>query len=154
MTSETTPPEPGTFLAALGPAEREELLALGVRERRPAGATLFTENGETTSVLVLLEGWVEADTEQPGEEPGGAGRGGGAGDALVPALHGPGSLLGELSAFVRGPRSATVRALEPVHTLKVPPEEFEAFLARRPGVSIQIARTWLKRAYIAGIHPY
>ncbi|MFC6883721.1 MULTISPECIES: cyclic nucleotide-binding domain-containing protein [Actinomadura] len=150
MTSETTPPEPGTFLAALGPAEREELLALGVRERRPAGATLFTENGETTSVLVLLEGWVEADTD----EPGGAAREGDAGDALVPALHGPGSLLGELSAVVRGPRSATVRALEPVHTLKVPPEEFEAFLARRPGVSIQIARTWLKRAYIAGIHPY
>jgi CRP/FNR family transcriptional regulator, cyclic AMP receptor protein len=50
-------------------------------------------------------------------------------------LVGAGSLLGEMAFFDGSPRSADVGAATDVEVLRLPPEEFEAFAARHPGLA-------------------
>lgn len=128
-----TSPEPGSFLAELGPAERADLLRRGVERRWPAGATLCHEGDDSTWVIVLLSGRVKAcsDGERGGE--------------VVLAIRGSGALLGEISAIDGHPRSATVRALEPVTARILQAEEFTAFLQEHPKVSLQLMRLICER---------
>ena len=50
----------------------------------------------------------------------------------VLAFRGPGEVLGELSAIDGQPRSAGVRAVDPVEALVIPTADFRAFLERSP----------------------
>jgi len=56
------------------------------------------------------------------------------GREVVLAFRGPGELVGELAALDGAPRSATVVALEPVETLVLTHEAFDAFLDEHPRV--------------------
>lgn len=50
------------------------------------------------------------------------------------ARLGPGDIVGELSLLDRGPRTATVRAEEPVEVLALAQQDFQALLRRSPTV--------------------
>ena len=126
-------PEPGSFLAQLGPAERAELLNRGFERGWAAGATLFHEGDESTWVVVLLSGRVKSCSD------------GVNGGEVVLAIRGPGSLLGEVSAIDGQPRSATVRALEPVKALVLQADEFTAFLQEHPKVGLLLMRMICER---------
>ncbi|MDQ3154108.1 MAG: Crp/Fnr family transcriptional regulator, partial [Actinomycetota bacterium] len=54
------------------------------------------------------------------------------GTEVVLAVRGPGALLGELAAIDEQPRSASVRAMEPVEILTVGSGEFTTFLHAHP----------------------
>jgi CRP/FNR family cyclic AMP-dependent transcriptional regulator len=125
--------EPGSFLAELTPAEREELAARGRVRDFERGETLFIEGEEPGWVAVLLRGRVKACSYR---ELGG--------ETLL-AVRGPGALLGEVAAIDGLPRSATVTALEPVRALAVTADEFMAFLQAHGRVSILIMRMLCQR---------
>src|SRR6185312_14597555 len=97
-----TEPEPDEFMARLGQADRAALTARGRRLQWPAGASLYLEGENCTTVLIVVSGRVKVfSLTADGEE-------------ILLAVRGPGSLLGELSAVDGAPRSASVAALEPV----------------------------------------
>ena len=125
--------EPGSFLAELTPAEREELAARGRVRDFDRGETLFIEGEEPGWVAVLLQGRVKACSYR---ELGG--------ETLL-AVRGPGALLGEVAAIDGLPRSATVTALEPVRALAVTADEFMAFLQAHGRVSVLIMRMLCQR---------
>ncbi|MFI0410974.1 Crp/Fnr family transcriptional regulator [Actinomadura sp. 3N508] len=125
--------EPGSFLADLTQAEREDLESRGRVREFARGDTLFVEGEQPGWVAVLLKGRVKAFSyrEQGGE-------------ALL-AVRGPGALLGEVAAIDGQPRSASVAALEPVRALAVTADEFMAFLQSHGRVSIIIMRMLCQR---------
>ncbi|MGH3241808.1 MAG: Crp/Fnr family transcriptional regulator [Spirillospora sp.] len=125
--------EPGSFLADLTPAEREDLESRGRVREFGRGDTLFVEGEQPGWVAVLLKGRVKAFSyrEQGGE-------------ALL-AVRGPGALLGEVAAIDGLPRSASVAALEQVRALAVTADEFTAFLQAHGRVSIIIMRMLCQR---------
>ncbi|MGI8330725.1 Crp/Fnr family transcriptional regulator [Actinomadura scrupuli] len=126
-------PEPGSFLAALEPAERAELLRRGHTRTWPPAATLFSEGADSTWVLILLSGRVKASSH--GEN----------GTEVLLAVRGTGSLLGEVSAIDGLPRSATVSVLEAVEALVLTAEEFMSFLQEHPRVMQLIMRMLCER---------
>ncbi|WP_433477276.1 Crp/Fnr family transcriptional regulator [Spirillospora sp. CA-142024] len=125
--------EPGSFLADLTPAEREDLESRGRVRDFDRGDTLFVEGEDPGWVAVLLSGRVKAFSyrEQGGE--------------AILAVRGPGALLGEVAAIDGLPRSATVTALEPVRAIAVTADEFMAFLQAHGRVSIIIMRMLCQR---------
>ncbi|WP_433467366.1 Crp/Fnr family transcriptional regulator [Spirillospora sp. CA-128828] len=125
--------EPGSFLADLTPAEREDLESRGRVRDFDRGDTLFVEGEDPGWVAVLLRGRVKAFSyrEQGGE--------------AILAVRGPGALLGEVAAIDGLPRSATVTALEPVRAIAVTADEFMAFLQAHGRVSIIIMRMLCQR---------
>lgn len=126
-------PEPDSFLAALEPAERAELLRRGHTRTWPTAATLFSEGADSTWVLILLSGRVKASSH--GEN----------GTEVLLAVRGTGSLLGEVSAIDGLPRSATVSVLEPVEALVLTAEEFMSFLQEHPRIMLLILRMLCER---------
>ena len=74
------------FMARLRPADREELTARARTRRWPAGASLFLEGEQSSTVVVIASGRVKVfSLTEEGEE-------------VVLAVRGPGAVLGELSA--------------------------------------------------------
>src|SRR4249919_3446571 len=112
------------FMARLRPADREELTARARTRRWPAGASLFLEGEQSSTVVVIASGRVKVfSLTEDGEE-------------VLLAVRGQGALLGELSAVDGLPRSASVAALEPVvaHVLSV--DVFRDFLTTHAAVAL------------------
>ena len=110
---------------------REEVAALEqVAQRREfrRGAVLFRQAEHTDSVVVLRGGRVKVSVDTAN------------GSEVVLAVRGPGTLLGELSAIDREPRSATVTAIENVAVLALTPAAFEVYLTTHGRVSFLLMR--------------
>lgn len=125
--------EPGSFLAELTDAERDDLLRRGRDKAVERGMNLFTEGELSTWVALLLAGRVKACSH------------GDNGVEVVLAVRGPGALLGEVSAIDGLPRSATVSALEPVRVQALTADEFRDFLHDHGRVSIQLMKMLCQR---------
>jgi CRP/FNR family transcriptional regulator, cyclic AMP receptor protein len=117
------------FWEQLRPDEVTALESIGRRRDHRRGTVLFREADRSDWVVVLRSGRVKVSVDTT------------SGNEVVLAIRGPGSLLGELSAIDREPRSATVTALEPVSTLAIPPGDFEAYLQRHGRVAFLLMRT-------------
>lgn len=83
---------------------------------------LITENDPSLSMYVLIEGGVEIV------------RGG----VALMQMTAPGSLLGEMSALLGRPYSATVRAIAPVTAYQI--DDAGTFLAKRPVLLLRAAQ--------------
>jgi CRP/FNR family cyclic AMP-dependent transcriptional regulator len=119
-----TDPEPDEFMARLGQVDRAALVDRGRRRQYPAGASLFLEGENCSTVVVVVSGRVKVfSLTEHGEE-------------ILLAVRGPGALLGEISAVDGAPRSASVAALEPVAVLVVPIASFVEFLRERGDAAI------------------
>jgi CRP-like cAMP-binding protein len=114
------------FLGALGRADREALLALGIRRRYRSGATIVHEHDDSGSVLIILEGQVAASTLGQGGK-----------DVLL-GVAGPGDLVGELAALRGALRSATLTARTDVEALTVPAGAFRQFLRTAPEAAVAV----------------
>jgi CRP/FNR family transcriptional regulator, cyclic AMP receptor protein len=121
--------ETGGFLAQLAPAERAELERRGRRREWGRGEVICREADTSDWVLVLLAGRVKISSNTA------------SGTEVVLEVRGPGSLVGELSAIDRQPRSATVTTMEKATGLVVPYGDFEAFLRSHGGVALLLLRT-------------
>lgn len=110
-----------TFWDVLSPAEQDELGRLASTVTFAPGDVVFHEGEPASHVLLLRSGQVKiclhrADGEQ------------------ILALRGRGDLVGERAALEVSRRSATVEALDTVHTWVLRTDVFRAFLERRPHV--------------------
>ncbi len=56
-----------------------------------------------------------------------------------------GNFFGEMAVLAGRKRTATVRAQDEVHALKIPSEQFQAFLLRHPGVAVTMLRSLAER---------
>lgn len=116
-------PAATTFLEGLTEAERDELEAIGVRREFPKGAVLIFQGEQDDRVMMLLDGRVKVTRLEDGRE-------------FLLWIHDPGDIVGELAFIDRGPRTATVTALEPISALVMPASRFRAHLERTPRVAV------------------
>ena len=128
---EKGPQEP--FLAHLRAEEVADLRSRAVRRQFARGATIMHQSEQPGRVLVIERGHakVTATTEN--------------GKEIVLAFRGPGDLLGEVSALGGEPRSAAVRALEPVDAMALAVSDFDSFLEAHPRVALVILRVVIAR---------
>lgn len=96
------------------------------------GDILFRQGDEGDALHIIVGGIVQVSIQTwP------AGPGEGQPEDTVVALLGPGECVGELSLLDGKPRSATVEALEPVHTVLVPRREFlDVIRAHQPTMEV------------------
>jgi CRP/FNR family cyclic AMP-dependent transcriptional regulator len=129
--SDRPPQEP--FLAWLGAEEVATLRARGVPRRFERGATIVHQGEVPGRVVVIERGHAKVTTtSEDGKE-------------VVLAFRGPGDVVGESSALSGHPRSATVRALEPLDALAVPVGDFEALLERHPRIALVLLKVVIAR---------
>jgi CRP/FNR family cyclic AMP-dependent transcriptional regulator len=121
-------PSPDEFLARLPDPDADALVACGTRRSWRAGEIVFTEGEPADRVVVLLTGRVKVSSLSDTGE-------------VVLAFRGRGALLGEISAIDRGPRSATVTAVDRVDGLEISAVAFWNYLAGHPAASLLLLRT-------------
>ena len=121
-------PVAGTLLDYLGVGLREFLLRQGVRRDFAANDVLLRYGDPTDHVLLLVDGWVRVSVStRDGQE-------------ILFALRGPGDVLGDLAALHGWPRTATVRALQPVRVVQLTSAEFKALLNLQPEIAIAMVK--------------
>jgi CRP/FNR family cyclic AMP-dependent transcriptional regulator len=121
-------PYPGaSLLGRLTERTREEFLAVGVSESRPANATVIKQGELDSSALLLLHGSVKVQATDPG------------GERTLLAIRVAGDLLGEMAALDVGPRSATVISCTDIFYKRMTRAELRNFLARHPDAAIEVA---------------
>lgn len=121
------------FLDCLAPDEVSVLRARAVARRFERGSTLMHHDEVPGRVLVIERGHAKVTLlSEDGRE-------------VILAFRGPGDLLGEISALGGEPRSATVRALEPIDALAVAADDFNALLEAHPRVALVVLRTVIER---------
>lgn len=125
-------PQP-PFLARLNAEEFAALRSRAVARHFARGATIVHQGEVPGRVVVIESGYakVTATTEE--------------GKDVVLAFRGPGDVLGEVAALSGMPRSATVRALEPIDSIAVPVGDFEALLEQHPRVALELLRVVIDR---------
>lgn len=118
MTGELPEPPVRGFRALVTAPTWAALVQSGTRREFQAGDRLLEQGRSGDWVLAVLAGRVKVLYSEP------------AGHELLLAVRGPGDLLGEFAGRDRGPRMATVQALEPciAHTLSM--SEFTEFIRR------------------------
>ncbi len=121
------------FWGMLTQQEKDDLVRASTTRKWKRGEVLFREGDESDWVIVLHSGRIKASCHTAG------------GSEVVLAVRGPGSLLGELSAIDREPRSATLQALEAVVAHVVRLSDFEAFLLSHGRVAYQLMRLLAQR---------
>lgn len=117
-----------TFLERLSADEVQALRSRAVARHFERGTTLMHQDEVPGRVMVIERGRVKiTNLADDGKE-------------VVLAFRGPGDLLGELAALGGEPRSATVRALEPVDAIAMAATDFDAFMEAHPRVALAILR--------------
>lgn len=97
------------------------------------GAVVMSEGEQGTSLLVVVEGTLEASTQSGTER-----------EEKVGTVK-PGQALGEMSFLTGEPRAATVTALTHAFVLELRREAFEPILRARPAIAEQLGQTMAKR---------
>jgi CRP-like cAMP-binding protein len=121
------------FVVRLSADELDALRRRAVVRRFPRGATIVHQ-GEVPGRVVLIEkgfAKVTATTED--------------GKEIVLSFRGPGDIIGEAAALSGQPRTATVRALEPIEALAIPVADFEAAIEEQPRIALVLLRVVIGR---------
>jgi CRP/FNR family transcriptional regulator, cyclic AMP receptor protein len=108
------------FWQLLGEKDRSAIRAEGRSVTFAGHALLCLEGEPSTHVFILLSGWVKIISA------------GSDGREMLCGLRGPGDVVGEIAGEVTGYRTATVRAIETVHTLIVAADRFGTYLDTHP----------------------
>lgn len=106
--------------------EQATLLGLMRREEVPAHHCVFWLGDTGDSFYLIDKGRVAVTV--PNDQ----------GEHVTVNTLGPGSFFGEISLLDAGPRTATIRTMEPTGLLVLSRAEFHAFLRRRPAVAVEI----------------
>ena len=124
------------IFSALAPADADALAALGREEVYKRGQTVFREREAAEKLYVIVAGVVEVSKSAPGD-----------GRIHRLARLERGEILGEISAFDRGPRSATATAALVPETRLVSwtTADFQAFLHQRPAAAMAVLPALLRK---------
>ena len=128
----------------------EVMVGLAALERTPLFAGLSREHLEE---VLRVGGRVSFDTGQAIVERGDRG------DAMYIMVDGAaevdvggryhrlerGDFFGEMAVLAGKPREATVKAVEPVEALRIPADEFQAFLVEHPHVAVGMLKSLVER---------
>jgi signal transduction histidine kinase len=120
------------LFAGLSDADLEHLYDMAEGVSIGAGETLVAEGEPGDSMYIALEGQFEV-SKRSGERD------------VVLANSGPGDVIGEISVLEGCPRTATVRAAQDGHLLKISRESFEQLLQRSPSAALGVVRTMTTR---------
>lgn len=124
------------IFAALSAEDAEALAAIGREEVFRKGQAVFREREPAEKLFVVISGVVEVTKSAPGE-------------ARVHCLARleRGEILGEISTFDRGPRSASATAAVVPETRLVSwtIADFQAYLAPRPAAAMSIMAALLRK---------
>ena len=121
------------FLTRLDAEEQAAVRLHGIGRRFARGATIVHQGEVPGRVVVIERGHAKVTaTTQEGKE-------------IVLAFRGPGDIVGEAAALSGEPRTATVRALEPIDALAIAVADFEAVLERHPRIALVLLRVVIGR---------
>lgn len=130
---------PGTLMANLSESTAAALLALAPATEVASGEVLMRQGDRTTSVCLLRQtrGPELAYVKITAVVENGA-------ESLL-GIRGHGEIVGEMSAFLDGQRTATVTACTPMLVHSIRQETFQRFLRERPDASLALSRMFAER---------
>lgn len=106
---------------------------LGEEVKFNMGDVILREGEKADKVFIILSGHVSVFKKGPGD------------DEVFIGIAGPGSVFGEMSAFLEGERTATVRASSAVTVLMVNTEDFLSAISHFPELAYTLLREFSKR---------
>jgi CRP-like cAMP-binding protein len=127
------PAAPGGFWGTLSESERTTLSGLAARRVFAKDAMLCREGDDSGFVVVIMSGFAKVFTTSRD------------GDESMLGVRGPGDTVGEIGAFGRRPRTATVIALDQVRGLVMDAERFRKFLEASPHASGALSTVLMTR---------
>lgn len=122
----TDPLGPIQLFARLDQSQRDDIYKLMSHQSVPANQTVFWLGDRGDSFFVVTSGKVAVTVPNDKGE-----------HVTINTLE-AGGFFGEISLLDGGPRTATVRAVEPTELLVLGRDELHAFLRHRPDVAIEI----------------
>ncbi len=115
------------FFATLSEADLDEVLRVGRTVAFEDGAVIVEQGQPGDAMFVMLEGSAEVEV-------------GGRFHRLR-----AGDFFGEMALITSKRRTATVKAVEPVETLRIPADGFRAFLLEHPAIAIAMLKAVIDR---------
>jgi len=115
------------LFAALSPDDLEGVLQVATRVSYEPGSAVVEQGAPGDAMYVVLSGAAEVDV-------------GGRFHRL-----GPGDFFGEMALVTSRKRMATVKAVEPLEALRVPADDFRAFLLQHPTVALSMMQGIVER---------
>jgi CRP-like cAMP-binding protein len=125
--SATAALESTPFFSGLAPEDLSGILDVGRAASYPAGAAIVEEGDVGDGMFIVVGGEARVDV-------------GGRFHVLR-----AGDFFGEMALISPGRRMATVRAVSDVETVKIPAEDFQAFLMAHPAVSLAMLKAIVER---------
>lgn len=112
--------------AELGPEELAQVAEVAVPRRFAAHATVFREGDDSDTCYIVRNGHARAIREHPD------------GRSITLATFGPGEFFGELAMFDDERRSATVEAVDELHTVAILGSDMRRLLRRHPDIAVKL----------------
>jgi CRP-like cAMP-binding protein len=115
------------LFAGLDREHLEDVLAVGRRVSFQPGQAIVERGDPGDAMYIVLSGVAEVDV-------------GGRYHRLQ-----RGDFFGEMAVLAGKPREATVKAVEPLEALRIPGDEFQAFLATNPQIAAGMLKSLVER---------
>jgi CRP-like cAMP-binding protein len=115
------------LFAGLDRRQLEDVVAVGQRVSYEAGQAIVERGDPGDAMYIVVGGAAEVDV-------------GGRFHRLE-----RGDFFGEMAVLAGKPREATVRAVEPVEALRIPADDFQAFLEEHPHLAVAMLRSLVER---------
>jgi CRP/FNR family transcriptional regulator, cyclic AMP receptor protein len=115
------------LFAGLDREHLEDVVAVGQRVSYDPGQAIVERGDQGDAMYIVVDGAAEVDV-------------GGRYHRLE-----RGDFFGEMAVLAGKPREATVKAVEPLVALRIPAEEFQAFLAGNPQIAVEMLKSLVER---------
>jgi CRP-like cAMP-binding protein len=115
------------LFAGLDREHLEDVLRVGRRVSFDPGQAIVERGDQGDAMYIMVDGAAEVDV-------------GGRFHRLE-----RGDFFGEMAVLAGKPREATVKAAEPVEVLRIPADEFQAFLGQNPEVAVGMLKSLVER---------
>ena len=115
------------LFAGLGREHLEGVLAVGQRVSFQPGQAIVERGDPGDAMYIVVDGAAEVDV-------------GGRYHRLE-----RGDFFGEMAVLAGKPREATVKAVEPLEALRIPADEFQAFLSANPQIAVGMLKSLVER---------
>ena len=119
--------ERAPLFAGLNREHLEDVLRVGQRVSFDTGQAIVERGDQGDAMYIVVDGVAEVDI-------------GGRYHRLE-----RGDFFGEMAVLAGKPREATVKAVEPMVVLRIPAEEFQAFLAGNPQIALGMLQSLVER---------
>ncbi len=115
------------FFAGLSPTDLQGILDVGRPVSFEPGQAMVEQGDVGDGMYIIVSGTAEVDV-------------GGRFHKLT-----TGNFFGEMALITSGKRMATVKAVDPVESLKIPADEFRSFLLQHPAVALSMLQAIVER---------